>query len=110
MNIKLLDNGTKVRIKLAEEYRKLLIQVLQHLANYEMEDEYQIALAYETMCALTKSPAKLRLSEFLLCFDAYSMGFLDEPTQLLIRSHLDLDKFLQSRIPQALTQNLLQHG
>lgn len=110
MNIKLLDNGTKVRIKLPEEYRMLLIQVLQHRANYELKSEYQIALTYEIMCALDKSPTKFRLSEFLFCFSQRTMTMLDEPTQLLIRSHLQLDKFLQSRIPQALTQNLLQHG
>ncbi len=110
MNIKLLDNGTKVRIKLDEEYRRYLIHAILYAVNSDLDSEYEVALAFETMRALEKTPTKLRISEFLFCFSVPTMGYLDLSTQRLIRIHLDLDKFLQSRPLQSLTQNLLQHG
>lgn len=110
MNIKLLDNGLKVRIKLDEEYRLYLIKALQDRANQDIWTEYEMALTYEAMNALDKSPTRLRLSEFLLVFDQSTMVFIKPDTQRLIRIVLEIDRFLQSQIPQALSQKLLQHG
>jgi hypothetical protein len=109
MNIKLLENGLKVRIKLAEEYRHYLIQALQSRAKQDIWPEYDLALTYEAMTALDKSPTRLRLSEFLLVFDDSTMCFINFDTQRLIRDYLDIDRFLQSRIPILLSTKFLAH-
>lgn len=111
MNIKLLDNGLKVRIKLEEEYRQYLIQALHDRSKQtDFFPEYDLALSYEAMIALGKTPTRLRLSEFLLVFDPSTMAFINSDTQRLIRCALDVDRFIQSQIPQSLAQKHLAHG